>query len=66
MTDEAQNLADEATQVADQTNRPLARFPNLKRPQPRIEIVKVDRTAYELDMHSLLHIRNFWQRHLIP
>ena len=65
MTDEAQNLADEATQVVDQTNRPFARFPNLKRPQPRVEVIKVDRTAYELDMHSLLHIRNFWQRHLI-
>ena len=64
MTEPVQDLAREM-QTADQTLRPFSRFPNLRRPQPRIEVIEVDRVAYELDMHTLLHIRNFWQRHLI-
>ncbi|KAK5943173.1 hypothetical protein PMZ80_004179 [Knufia obscura] len=34
------------------------RFPNLRSPTP--EPVK---PRFKLDMHTLLHIRNFWQRH---
>jgi len=35
-------------------------FPKLRSPSPKPPAVK-----YDLDMHTLLHIRNFWHRHLI-
>lgn len=42
--------------------RPM--FPNLKRPTLKSK-PEPPKFRYELDMHSLLHIRNFWHRHLI-
>lgn len=41
-----------------------ARFPNLRLPL-KGKRLKKDRPKYELDMNTLLHIRNFWHRHLI-
>lgn len=37
-----------------------SRFPNLRSPSPTPD---PEEPRYRLDMHALLHIRNFWQRH---
>lgn len=52
-------VVEEETEETQQSFR-SARFPNLKSPSPSLPPRE---PQYRLDMHTLLHIRNFWQRH---
>ena len=55
---------DGEVEISDTDSSPAQKwstlFPNLKRRK-----LKKDRNQYKMEMHTLLHIRNFWHRHLI-